>query len=63
MKANVKRKNYYLDSGKIQRAKKILKAKTETETISIALDMVLFRKEIRESLKKAAKSGQIEKVF
>jgi hypothetical protein len=63
MKTNVKRKNYYLDTEKIQRAKKILKTKTETETISMALDLVLFRKEIRESLTKAAKSGQIEKVF
>lgn len=63
MKLNIKRKNYYLDTAKIRRAKRILKAKTETETITIALDMVLFRNEIRESLKKAAKSGQIEKVF
>jgi len=63
MKPNIKRKNYYLDSRKIQRAKRILKAKTETETISMALDLVLFREEIRESLTKAAKSGQIEKVF
>lgn len=52
-----------MDSGKIQRAKRILKAKTETETISMALDMVLFRKEIRESLRAATKSGQIKKVF
>jgi hypothetical protein len=63
MKPNIKRKNYYLDTAKIRGAKRILKAKTETETITIALDMVLFRNEIRESLKKAAKSGRIEKVF
>jgi hypothetical protein len=63
MRANIKRKNYYLDTEKIQRAKKILKTKTETETISMALDLVLFRNEIQESLRKAVKSGQIEKVF
>lgn len=63
MRPNIKRKNYYLDTTKIQRVKRILKTKTETETIRVALDMVLFQKDIRASLKKAAKSGQIEKVF
>lgn len=63
MKPNIKRKNYYLDTEKISRARKILKGKTETETITMALDLVLFRNEIRKSLTKAANSGQIEKVF
>lgn len=52
MKQTVKRKNYYLDEIKIKGAQKILEAKTETETIDRALDLVLFRKEILDSLKK-----------
>ena len=63
MKATVKRKNFYLDENKIRRVQRILGAKTETETIDRSLDMVLFRKEIRESLRKVAGKGGIEKVF
>ena len=63
MKASIKRKNYYLDENKIQRAKRVLGAKTETETIDRALDMVLFRKELIESLQKASRAGGVEKVF
>lgn len=63
MKALVKRKNYYLDEGKIRSAQKILGTTTETATIDKALDLVVFRKEIRRSLRKAARSGHIGKVF
>ena len=63
MKATVKRKNFYLDEKKIRRVQRILGAKTETETIDRSLDLVLFRKEIRESLRKVAAKGGIEKVF
>lgn len=63
MKANVKRKNYYLDQDKILRAKSILGAKTETEAIDAALDLVVFRKEILKSLEKVAGKGGVEKVF
>ncbi len=63
MKQSVKRKNYYLDETKIKGAQKILEAKTETETIDRALDLVLFRKEILNSLKKTKGKGKVEKVF
>lgn len=54
----VQRKNFYLDEEKIQRAKRILGTKTETETVTRALDLVLFRKEILASLEKVrGKSG------
>ena len=45
MKTNVKRKNYYLDENKIRRVRAILGAKTETEAIDAALNLVVFRKE------------------
>ncbi len=63
MKQSVKRKNYYLDETKIKGAQKILQAKTETETIDRALDLVLFRKEILDSLEKTKGKGKVEKIY
>ena len=63
MKSNLKRKNYYLDERKIKRAKTILGARTETQAIDAALDMVVFRKQILESLEKVAGKGGVEKIF
>ncbi len=62
MKRTVKRKNYYLDETKIKGAQKILETKTETETIDRALDLVLFRKEILDSLKKTRGKGKVEQL-
>ena len=63
MKANLKRKNYYLDDRKIQRVKRILGAKTETEAINTALDLIAFREDILKSLQKVAGKGGIDKVL
>lgn len=38
---NAAHKHFRLDSGKIRHAQKVLKAKTETETIERALDAVI----------------------
>jgi ribosomal protein S4 len=37
----ISHKHFQLDSGKIRRAQRVLRAKTETETIERALDAVL----------------------
>jgi hypothetical protein len=63
VKTNLKRKNYYLDEKKIRRVRTILGAKTETEAIDAALNLVVFRKEILKSLEKVAGKGGVEKVF
>ena len=63
MKSAVKRKNFYLDEEKIKRAKKILGARNETETIVKALDLVVFRKDLIDSLKAVAGKGDVEKIF
>ena len=63
MKINLKRKNYYLDERKIKRAKSILGDKTETEAIDAALDLVVFRKEILDSLEKVAGKGGVERIL
>lgn len=51
------RKNLRLDQAKIDRAKKILGTKTETETIEQALDLVAFRDEVVSGLESLAGSG------
>lgn len=58
MKKAMQRKNYYLDTVKLKKAKKILHARTETETIHKALDMVSFQKEILESLDRVEGKGK-----
>jgi hypothetical protein len=55
MKTALKRKNIYLDEGKIRRARRILG--TQTETIDRALDLVVFRKTILRSLEQTAGKG------
>ncbi len=59
MKNSIKRKNFYLDEARIKKAQKLLHTKTETDTIHKALDLVLFEKEILESLKKVKGKGHI----
>jgi hypothetical protein len=63
MKTNRRRKNYYLDERKIRRVRSILGAKTETEAINAALDLVVFRKGIFKSLETVTGKGGVEKVF
>lgn len=63
-----KHKHYSLDDVKIQKAKEILGAKTETETIELALDKVIRDREHNRKAWKATerliKSGiEIKDVF
>lgn len=53
----VVRKNLRLSQAKIDRAKRILGTKTETETVEQALDLVAFRKEVVDGLEGLAGSG------
>lgn len=62
MKTAIKRKNYYLDEVKIKKVQKILGTKTETETLDKALETIMFRTELLESLKKASGKGGVQKV-
>jgi hypothetical protein len=50
------RKNLRLSQAKIDRARKILGTKTETETIEQALDLVAFRDEVVSGLERLAGS-------
>ena len=56
------RKNLRLTQAKIDRAKRILGTKTETETIEQALDLVAFRREVVAGLENLAGSGILRDV-
>jgi hypothetical protein len=51
------RKNLRLSQSKIDRARRILGTRTETETIEEALDLVVFRQEVVEGLQKISGTG------
>jgi len=53
-KETVVRKNLRLSQAKIDRAKRILGTRTETETIEQALDLVAFRKEVVQGIERIA---------
>ena len=58
MKSNVQRKNYRLDVAKLQRARKSLGTRTETETIHRALDMAADEAELAKALKELLDKGR-----
>ena len=65
---NRSHKHFQLDSGKIKRAQKILRAKTETETIERALDLAIAEHQrnqlVLEATERFLKSGvDIEDVY
>jgi hypothetical protein len=62
-KTGVVRKNLRLTQEKINRAKRILGTRTETETIEEALDLVAFRKEVTDGIDRIAGTGAVEDVF
>ena len=60
---SLRHKHVQLDQGKLNRAREILRAKTETETLERALDIVVGEAEIDTALKKVRGKGRIRKVF
>ena len=64
MKAeSVRHKHLQLDQEKLNRARRILGAKTETETLDRALSIVVSEAEIDRTLRKVRGKGRIRKVF
>lgn len=49
--STIRRKNYRLDQEVLDRAKRILGTRTETEAIEQALDLVVFRDELISGLR------------
>lgn len=61
--ASIRHKHLQLDQDKLTRAKSVLGAKTETETIERALTLVVDEHEIDKPLKRAKGRMQLRKVF
>ncbi len=54
----VKRKNIAIDQEKLQQARRILDARTETEAIDRALDQVLFGEQVLRAMMENAGKGK-----
>lgn len=57
------RKQFILDSSKIRAVKKITKAKTETEAINRALEIVIANSKIEKMLMSIKGKGNIKDVY
>lgn len=57
------RKNMDMDPAKLARAQRILGARSETETVDLALDYVLFQGEVFTALDRLAELGGLEDRF
>jgi hypothetical protein len=60
---SIRRKNVNIDQEKLNRAVSILGARSETEAIDQALDLVLFRDEVIEGIERLAGTGGVENYF
>ena len=59
----LRHKHVQLDQRKLDRARRILGAKTETEALDRALTVVVSEDEIDKTLRKGRGKGRIRKVF
>ena len=60
---NAVRKNMRLRQDLIDRAKRILGTSTETETVEQALELVAFRKEVSDGIRRIAGSGSLRDIY
>lgn len=63
VRSKVVRKNVRLRQDLIDRAKRVLGTKTETETIEQALELVTFRKEVSEGIRRVAGSRSLRDIY
>jgi hypothetical protein len=57
-RARIRRKNYRIDVSRLERTRRILGTRTETETIQRALDLVLDEAALVEALHRFVRKGQ-----
>ena len=60
---DIRRKNLNIDQAKLDRARRLLGADTETETVDRALSALLLREELIAGLREVAGTGGVENVF
>jgi Arc/MetJ family transcription regulator len=63
MSTRAVRKNMRLDQDVLDRARKILGTRTETETVAQALELVAFRHEVVRGIRAIAGSGALRDVY
>jgi hypothetical protein len=51
---SLKRKNFLIDEGALKKAKRILRAKTESDAVRQAISLVAFRKAVMQGYDRAA---------
>ena len=61
--AKVVRKNMRLRQDLIDRARRVLGTRTETETVEQALELVTFRKEVAEGIRRIAASESLRDIY
>jgi hypothetical protein len=61
--ARVGRKNMRLRQDLLDRARRILGARTETETVEMALELVTFRKEVTDGIRRVDGSGSLRDIY
>jgi hypothetical protein len=59
----LKRKNYWLDENKIKKVRRLLNARTETEALQKAIDLVLFQKQAAKAWIENAGVGGVEDLY
>jgi hypothetical protein len=61
--APVRRKNFYLRIDTLKRAQKALGARTETEAVERALELVVFQEDALKAFRELCEKGEVEDVF
>lgn len=61
--ATVQRKNFYLRVDTLKKAQKALKARTETEAVERALELVVFQEDALTAFRTLCEKGEIDDVF
>ncbi|HUP00856.1 MAG TPA: hypothetical protein VM737_04965 [Gemmatimonadota bacterium] len=62
-KADIRRKNLNIDQTKLDRARDLLEAPSETATVDEALSIVLLRQDLIEGVRRIAGTGGVANVF
>ncbi len=57
------RKNFYLRSDTLKKAQKALGARTETEAVERALELVVFQEAAVKAFRELCEKGEVEDVF
>lgn len=60
---NIRRKNLNIDQSKLDRVKEILGARSETEAVDQALELLLLREDLIEGIRRIAGSGGVRDVY